>query len=75
MIRRLDLAEGDAHEHDVLTIPLETVVPARVRQRITCLNKAGRYRIEDLKADTTIEFNVDRDGLALDETGRFRRLS
>lgn len=74
LIRRLNLAKGDARKLDVLALPLVTMAPTRLRQRITCLEPASHYRIEDLNDNTKQDVRVDGDGLICQKAGKFNRV-
>ncbi|MDH3742575.1 MAG: putative glycolipid-binding domain-containing protein [Hyphomicrobiales bacterium] len=75
MIRRLALAQDQSKELDTVSLSLVTLAPARSRRRITCLQPASRYRIEDLDAASTLDCHVDADGLVAEDTGPFRARS
>lgn len=65
IIRRLRLAARDASEMDVMSVAIDTLVPKRMRQRISCLEPARLYQLEDLSTGYTSNIEVDSGGLAL----------
>jgi uncharacterized protein len=71
-IRRLQLHEGDAAELPVVGIDVETLQVQRVFHRYA---RTGDRRWVVVRHDaTTVEFDVDEHGLALDVAERFRRV-
>lgn len=67
MIRRLSLMNGDTFEQDVFELPLETLVPVRRRQMITCVEIARIYQVEDIDSGSSQRINVDDSGMFVNE--------
>ncbi len=73
-IRRLASSSGETSESDVLFIPLDTLVPTRSRARYTCIEHGALYRVENLVNETSMDVEVDQDGLAQKTCGAFERI-
>ena len=73
-IRRLAPDQGASHELEVAFIPFDTLEPAKVRQRYTCIQPAGRYLYEGMTTGFKTELTTDNDGLVVDYPGLFKRL-
>jgi len=73
-IRRLGLAQGEAHEIRVAYVAVPALVPEPVLQRYTCLEAGRLYRYEGLFRGYVGELQVDADGLVLDYPDTFRRV-
>nr|PZN36497.1 MAG: hypothetical protein DIU70_14485 [Bacillota bacterium] len=76
-IRRLNLAEGESQELQVVYIEVPECTLRPVPQRYTCLRRTpegGVYRYEALLSGFAAELQVDPDGFVLDYPGAFRRV-
>ena len=73
-IRRLNLAEGEAHDLTVAYVPMPTLLPRAVAQRYTALQPGCRYRYDGIFRNFSAVLEVDGDGLVIDYPETFRRL-
>lgn len=78
-IRRLGLAAGESAEISVSYIDAPNLEPRPVRQRYHCIRPCdpdnGLYRYEALfRAGSSVEIEVDSDGLVIDYPGAFNRV-